>query len=46
MPFSTVTVKENKQESQLQVQRMAIFNQSKIIEAVNDQDETYYLFFS
>ncbi|SFF66798.1 hypothetical protein SAMN05216353_1055 [Halobacillus alkaliphilus] len=45
MPFSTVTVKENKQESQLQVQRMAIFNQCKIIEAVNDQDQTYYLFF-
>ncbi|MGP4077651.1 hypothetical protein [Halobacillus sp. K22] len=45
MPFSTVTVKENKQEAQWQVQSMAIFNQCKIIEVTNDQDETSYLFF-
>lgn len=47
MQNQTVVVKDKKHSLELKVNRMSIYKQSKIIEAtdVQDQDQTYYIFF-
>lgn len=45
MQNQTIMVKDKKQSIQLKVRRMSIYKQSKIIEATDVQEQTYYIFF-
>jgi tetratricopeptide (TPR) repeat protein len=43
--MKNITVIDNKEKSELKVTRLAVYNVCKIIEAVNEKGECFYLFF-
>lgn len=45
MKSPMIIARDKKQSIQLEIGRMTIYKQSKIIEATDEQDQTYYLFF-
>ncbi|MFC7062169.1 hypothetical protein [Halobacillus seohaensis] len=45
MSISTVTIKDKQESRQLEIKRMAIYKQSKIVEASDEQGKNYYIFF-
>ncbi|ASN04480.1 hypothetical protein [Virgibacillus necropolis] len=40
-----IIARDKQQSNQLEIKRMSIYRQSKIIEATDEQDQTYYIFF-
>lgn len=45
MPNPTIIAQDKQQFHELEISRMSIYRQSKIIEATDAQDQTYYIFF-
>ncbi|WP_430790626.1 hypothetical protein VBD025_06965 [Virgibacillus flavescens] len=41
----TIIVRDKQESNQLEIKRMGVYKQSKVIEATDEQDQTYYLFF-
>ena len=44
MPNPTIIAQDKQQFHELEISRMSIYRQSKIIEATDAQDQTYYIF--
>ncbi|WP_404455062.1 hypothetical protein LG329_06810 [Virgibacillus necropolis] len=45
MPNPAIIVRDKQQSHQLELRRMSIYKQSKIVEATDEHDQTYYIFF-
>ncbi|MFQ3544626.1 hypothetical protein Q7A53_11090 [Halobacillus rhizosphaerae] len=45
MPTPTIIIKEKQETRQLEVKRMAIYKQTKIVEAEDEDHQTYFVFF-
>lgn len=45
MQSTAIVVRDKQQSNQLVIKRMSIYRQSKIVEATDEQDQIYYIFF-